>query len=107
MVAQFIHEIVHLNIDKRENIITTVAFFDENMIKKFCYLFFCLALLISLYLFFFEIINILFLISTILFVVFFAIAIRKEKINEKLRKRYRIFGIIVGLIYLISLMIGI
>lgn len=103
MVAQFIHEIVHLKEDKKSNIVTTIVFYGERIGKIFCFLFLLVSLSINLFLFYIKSINIIFFIATLFFTIFFIIEIYREKIDKKFRKRYRILGLIIGFIYYISL----
>jgi 4-hydroxybenzoate polyprenyltransferase len=102
MVAQFIHEIVHKKIDKKNNIITTVVFCGESAVKKFCFFLFALSLFISLYLCYLRFINPLTLFVTILYVIKFTIILSRKKIDKKVRSEYKVLGIIVGLFYIIN-----
>lgn len=103
MIAQFIHEVVDLNEDKKDSNITTAVFLGKENIKKLCYLFLFSTILLVSYFFYLGIINILIFISTISFEIFFMIEIKKEKIDINLRKKFRIFGILIGVIYIIAL----
>jgi len=99
MVAQFIHEVVDLEEDKKEKIFTTTLFFGEETIKKYCYIFLWFSFIVTIYLFYLEIVSPFFPLITFFFVTFFTIEILRKGIYRELRKKYKIFGIIVGLIY--------
>jgi len=103
MVAQFIHETVHLKEDKRHKIITTAVFFGRYTIKILCYTFLLITFMICLYLFHIGMVNVLFLFITAFFIFYFIADIYFHKINKKLRKRYRVFGIITGMFYIFLL----
>jgi 4-hydroxybenzoate polyprenyltransferase len=101
MVSQFIHEVVDLSEDKKNKIITTAVFLGEKNIKRLCYFFLLLAYLFSLYLFCLNVLNILLLFATVIFIAFFIYKIFNHKIDKKLRKEYRNLGVLLGLIYFI------
>lgn len=105
MIAQLIHEIVHFNEDKKNNFITTAVFLGKTRTKKFCYIFLFLALLAIVYLFFMRIIGMLFLITSVLFIMYFVIEIKSKRINLKLREKYRKFGIVTGIIYILLILL--
>ncbi len=105
MVAQFIHEVVDIEEDKKNKITTTVILYGKENIKKLCYLFLWSAFLISLYLLHLKIVSLSFVFITFLFVVFFTIKIR-DKIDKKLRRDYRILGMVIGLIYLLLIFLN-
>jgi 4-hydroxybenzoate polyprenyltransferase len=105
MVAQFIHEVVDSRKDKKEGIITTAVLCGERRIKKFCYFFLLLSFLLSSYLLYLKTVNLLFVITTFFFSFFFTVDIARSKIDKKLRKRFRTLGVVVGFIYLFSLLL--
>ena len=101
MVAQFIHEVVDLKEDRRSKVITTAVLLGEKNIKKLSCLFLLFSFLISFYLFCLNVLNLLLVFTTFLFVAFFIYRIFIRKIDEKLRREYKILGTIIGFIYLI------
>ena len=104
-VAQLIHELVHMKED-RKTTITTAIFLGIKKVKVFSIIFLLLAQIVSICLFYLHLVNMIFLITTTIFTTFFIIKIYKEnKINEEFRKKYRNFGIIAGLIYLLNFLI--
>jgi 4-hydroxybenzoate polyprenyltransferase len=100
MVAQFIHEIIHLKEDRKQKIITTTVLYGEKRIKIFCNFFLIASTLITLYLFYLKILNILFVIFTMFFTILFMFEINR-KIDDRLRKNYKLFGILTGGLYFI------
>ncbi|MDI6826390.1 MAG: UbiA prenyltransferase family protein [Candidatus Aenigmarchaeota archaeon] len=106
MVAQFIHEIVDLKEDRKNRIITTAVFLGEDKIKTTCYTFLLIAFLLSFYLFYLEFVGFIFVLATLFFVLFFTYKIHKKKIDRRLRKEYKLFGLIVGVIYFILLFLS-
>lgn len=102
MVAQFIHETVDMKEDRKNKIITTAILYGKKKMKKLCYLFLWFTFLISVYFLYLKIVDLLFVLTTFSFVIFFTVKI-KDKIDKKLRRNYRIMGMIVGLIYLFLL----
>jgi len=105
MVAQFIHEIVHEKVDKKNKIITTTVFYGERTVRYFCYLFLLLSLLITFYLLYMKFINIIFFVITTSFIIFFIIEIYRKNIDKSFREKYKILGILIGFIYFISLIL--
>lgn len=105
MVAQFIHEIVHMKEDIEDKIKTTAIFIGIKKIKSVCLLFLFISILLSLWLYTLEIVNIIFILATTIFSIYFILRILIDKTGEKIRKEYRYFGIIIGIIYLLSLYI--
>ena len=102
MVAQFIHEIVHLKEDKRSKIITTVVFLGEKNIKRFCYFLLFIDFWIGIHLFLLKALNILSFLSISFFTLFFIFQIRNKRIDISTRKRYKFLGIIIGIILFLS-----
>jgi 4-hydroxybenzoate polyprenyltransferase len=102
MVAQFIHEIVHLKEDKRSKIITTVVFLGEKNIKRFCYFLLFTDFWIGIHLFLLKALNILSFLSISFFTLFFIFQIRNKRIDISTRKRYKFLGIIIGIILFLS-----
>ena len=102
MAAQLIHEMVHLEEDKKENILTTAIYVGEKNTKRLCYLFLFLAFVTSYCLFWLRITNLFLFSISAIFILFFMFEIKvKEIIDEKLRKMYRIIGTLVGFAYFI------
>jgi 4-hydroxybenzoate polyprenyltransferase len=105
MIAQFIHEVVDLREDRRNKIITTAVFLGEKNIKKLSCIFLLFSFFVSLYLYYLNVFNLLIVFITSLFVAFFIYRISRSKIDEKLRREYKILGIAVGLVYFIFFII--
>jgi 4-hydroxybenzoate polyprenyltransferase len=105
MPSQFIHEVVHLESDKRKGIITTAVLLGEKNAKFFCYIFFILAIVTSIYLFVLNLLNIFSVFSTFIFVLYFAKKMHDEKVNKVMRKKYLFCGIIVGLVYFLPFLL--
>jgi len=103
MVAQFIHEVVDLEEDKKNKDITTAVFLGEKNIKILSHTFLWLAFFFALYLFILKLVNFLFLLATFFFTSFFSYRLVKDRIDSNLRKKYRSLGIITGLVYLFSI----
>lgn len=103
MIAQIIHEFVHIKEDKKNKIMTIAVFYGEKTGRYLCYLFLLLSLFIVYYLFYMKYIGILFFVSVTFFITFFIRGIYKNTINDQFRKNYRILGILIGFIYFISL----
>jgi 4-hydroxybenzoate polyprenyltransferase len=101
-VAQFIHEILHLKEDKKNGDITTAVFLGTRRVKKLIYICLVSSFFVNIYLFIENIINwVLFLVTTF-FIFFHLYEVHRKKIDAKLRKRYRISGMILGIIYFLS-----
>lgn len=105
MVAQFIHEAAHLKKDKKDKIITTALFYGEKNIKIFCYFFLFIVFLTNIYLLLLKSINIFFFLSLVFFIIFFIFEIKRRKIDIITRKRYKFFGVVFGIIFLLSILI--
>jgi 4-hydroxybenzoate polyprenyltransferase len=105
MIAQFIHEVVHMKKDKINKIITTTVFLGKNRVKKLFYFFLITAILITTWLFYLETVNLFFVFSIAFFTIFFIFKIMKKGVDESLRKKYKVFGIIVGIFCCLSLLI--
>jgi 4-hydroxybenzoate polyprenyltransferase len=103
--SQLIHEVVHLKSDKREGIITTAVLLGENNVKFFCYIFFISAIVVSVYLFIHNLLNIFSIFSTLIFALYFAKKMYDEKANKVMRKKYLFYGIIVGLVYFLNFLL--
>jgi 4-hydroxybenzoate polyprenyltransferase len=88
--------------DKKEKIVTTAVFFGKKKIKYVCYLFLFASLVPVFWLFQTKNVNTIFLISTILFVIFVSLEIKKNIINYNSRKKYIYSSILLGLIYILS-----
>jgi 4-hydroxybenzoate polyprenyltransferase len=102
MVAQFIHEVVDLEKDKKEGIKTTTVYLGKSKIKILSILFLLTTIFITLWIWqILENINFLFFISTLLFSLFFIFQILTRKMDLKLRRRYKNFGIILGIFWAI------
>jgi 4-hydroxybenzoate polyprenyltransferase len=101
MIAQLIHEVVDIDEDKKENITTTAVLCGERRIIRFCQFFLSMIFLIGAYLYYLKIVGFIFLIITMIFSTFFMFKISRKRIDKNLRKNYKIFGILVGLIYFI------
>lgn len=98
LIAQLIHEIAHQEEDKHTNTRTTALFLGERKTKQIC----CIGLIITSLISFFFNAAIAILIS--IYSVYFLILTWKKE-GKKLREEYRKFGIIVGIIILVYLII--
>lgn len=105
MVAQLIHEVIHIKQDKNEKIVTTAVFLGEKNIKKLCYLLLFSVFIAAFYLFSIKIVNIIFVLATSIFVIFFIYKISRGKIDLDLRRMYKNYGILVGIVYLLSIIV--
>lgn len=99
--AQFVHEIAHMREDKRESITTTAILLGENRTKKIYSIFLILASVVSLTFISNTISFLLLTVPTLLFSSYFIILIDKIEIS-KLRKKYRIYGILTGFVFLLN-----
>jgi len=102
IIGQIFHEISHMNEDKNEKILTTALFFGKKKIKYICYLFLFIILILTFSLFRMNVVNIIFFVSTLIFIVFISLQIKRKPINYNLRKIYVISSIVLGLIYILS-----
>jgi 4-hydroxybenzoate polyprenyltransferase len=102
MIGQLLHEVTHIKDDKKKKIKTTAVFFGKERIKYFCYQFLFLSLAVTYLLFQMNKINIVFLTSTVAFLLFIYLAIDRKEIDYKLRKIYVSSSILLGLMYVIS-----
>lgn len=100
MVAQFMHEIIHLDKDKKRNIITTAVFLNDR-VKNICHAFHLLAITFIFILLYYNFLNTIISSAMLLFIIWFTIRIETIEINEKIRKEYKNFGILIGIIYFI------
>jgi len=100
LIAQLIHEIHHFSQDKKQKIKNTAIFLG----RKNCYIMIKILLifLIFLSLIFFHYKFILIGSSTLILSFYFLFVITK-KVIYKIRKEFRNYGIIVGIIYLLEL----
>ena len=99
--AQFIHEMVHMKEDRRESITTTAILLGKNRTKKLYSLFLVLASIVSLTFTYNTISFLLLTIPTLAFSSYFIISIDNPKIGN-LREKYRVYGIITGLFFLLN-----
>lgn len=99
--AQFIHEMVHMKKDKRESITTTAILLGKNRTKKLYSLFLVLASIVSLTFTYSTISFFLLTIPTLAFSSYFIISIDNPKIGN-LREKYRVYGMITGLFFLLN-----
>jgi 4-hydroxybenzoate polyprenyltransferase len=102
LIGQILHEATHIKEDKKDKIVTTAIFLGKEKVKYICYLSLLFSFLISLALFLLNIINIVFLFSTLIFVIFMSIQIQKKDINVELRKIYVTCCALLGMAYIIS-----
>jgi 4-hydroxybenzoate polyprenyltransferase len=106
MIAQLIHEMVHLKQDRKKNIITTAVLYGEAFIRRLSISFLFLSLILSIFMYYYGLINIIFLIATIFFSVLFILEFKIKKINLAFRKKYRNTSIIIGIIYFVSILVN-
>jgi len=96
--AQLLHEIVDYKEDKKIKKITTAVNFG---IKRSLFLF-KICLLIVIFISFLHFYKFLWIsISSIIFATFF---LRLKKVNKKIRKKFKFFGIMVGIVYLVDIL---
>jgi len=101
LVAQLIHEIHHFSDDKKQKIKTTAVFLG----RKTCYI--MIRIFLTFLIFFSLLITfqykfILMGVSTLAFSFYFLVRITKKEISE-IRKQFRNYGILIGIIYLFEL----
>ncbi len=98
--AQFIHELSHIDDDMKNKIKTTATYFGRGITTKLYYLSMLSSILVSLTFYNDFISLILLTIPTILFSTYFIKNIDLIEIS-KLRKQYKLSGIVVGGFYLL------
>jgi 4-hydroxybenzoate polyprenyltransferase len=102
MIGQLFHEITHIKEDMKQKIATTAIFLGKQKTRYVCYLFLLMSLVFTLFIFQLNIVNLIFLVSTTLFVFFVGIEIKRRVINFALRQTYIISCTILGIIYILS-----
>jgi 4-hydroxybenzoate polyprenyltransferase len=102
LVAQFIHEILHIKEDKKNKDITTAVLLGERKTRKLSCICLVFSLIIVFYLFLLGILKLVTFLATFSFIVFHSYRISTSKIDIKLRKIYRISGMLLGLLYFFS-----
>ncbi|MEM2918480.1 MAG: UbiA family prenyltransferase [Candidatus Altiarchaeota archaeon] len=106
MVAQFVHEIVDFEEDKRSGIMTTAIFLGERKIRilSICFLITTIAVAFSIWNF--SKINFLFLLSNLIFSTYFILQfLSRRKIDLEFRVEYKNFGIVVGIFWVLALLL--
>jgi len=101
IVAQLIHEIIHMKTDLKEKIKTTAILLKETKIKKICIIFLISTSIYAIILFMFDIMRILTTILLIFLSMYFSLRIH-HIINEKLRRDFKLYFIAWGLVVLIE-----
>jgi 4-hydroxybenzoate polyprenyltransferase len=104
--AQLFHEIIDYKEDKRRKDITTTVNYGPNFSKNLSISFLLFVAIISAALFYLQVVNIFFFVSSLIFVSYFYFKTKKSKIDKKFRDKYRNFGILVGIIYFLSILIN-
>lgn len=108
LIAQFIHEVVDLEKDKREGIKTTAVVIGVDNIKKLSIILLMISILVA---FFVHNVsesraNISFSVSTLLFSLYFISYISKKDITLSLRRQYKSFGMILGIFWTLMFFIS-
>ena len=102
MIGQILHEATHIKHDKKCKVVSTAALLGKQNTKYFCYIFLILPLLLTVMFFYLSIVKIIFLLSTIIFVILMLFKIKRENLSYSLRKMYVTSCIILGLVYILS-----
>jgi len=100
--AQLIHEGVHMKEDKKENIYTTALVCGRKNLKLLITSLLSISLIFILTLFFRKKVSLLFLISTIIFLLLSIYKIQTTPMNKEVRRCFRNGGIVTGVIWFIS-----
>jgi 4-hydroxybenzoate polyprenyltransferase len=102
--AQLLHEMADCEEDRERGDITTTVNYGPEFSKRLSILSLLSAAVLSALTFYFGVVGALFFVSTLAFVIYFCFAINRvdEGFHENLRRRYRNWGVLVGLAYLLS-----
>jgi 4-hydroxybenzoate polyprenyltransferase len=101
-IAQLFHEVIDCKEDKGRKDITTTVRYGSNFSRNLSISFLLSVAILSAILFYLRAVGIFFLVPTIIFVAYFCLETKKSKINGKFRRKYRNFGILIGILYFLS-----
>lgn len=95
-VIQLIHEVTDFKKDALQGLKTTAVYYGQEKIKNICLVFICLGFLISIILYFLEVIETLVFIALIVFHIYIGIQILIYGITDLIRVKFRITALITG-----------
>jgi 4-hydroxybenzoate polyprenyltransferase len=105
LIAQLIHEIVHLEEDMRDKLCTTAALLGVDGVRIIIFISSFLAIALTYWMFLLTEVNIVFLFVTTSFLLFTIHRSLFFPINPRFRILFRNFGILVGFLWLVSFLL--